>query len=192
MRFFSVLHLWPGSLRACIPDLNAFSWMFALFLTLLLFANVLHLILPFVLCCFIFFNASKRQIGVAVFVIAKITVFCGVFLDVSCAIRCWCICFGIQFLAFRVQYCGRLIFWSAFVNLLIIFSGQIPQWYKFCSTLICLGVTCSCFTIFPCHILLLFVLRAFTICNFGYINFFVELLKNSLIVLICFELAFFW
>ena len=83
-----MLHLWPGSLRVCIFNLDAFLCNLALFLALLLFANDFHWILPFVLCCFIFFNASKRQIGVAVFVIAKITLFCGVFLDVSCAIRC--------------------------------------------------------------------------------------------------------
>ena len=49
---------------------------------------------------------------------------------------------------------------------LIVFEGQIPHFCKFCRAMVCLGVTCSFFSIFSCNILLLFVLRAFYIGNF--------------------------
>ena len=88
LRFFSVLHLWPGSLRVCIFNLDAFLCNLALFLALLLFGKILHWSLAFVLCCFIFFCTRNGQIGCAVFVIAKITAFWAMFLDVSCAMFC--------------------------------------------------------------------------------------------------------
>ena len=53
---------------------------------------------------------------------------------------------------------------------LIIFSGQIPHFCKFCRALVCLGATCSFFSISSCNILLLFVLRAFYIRTFDYHN----------------------
>ena len=104
--------------------------------------------MPFVLWCFMFFYPRNRQIGVAVFFIVKITAFCEIFLYVSCEIFCYFICVVVEFLAFRVQYCGHLIFWSASVHFLIVFSGQIPHWCKFCRALISLGAGCSCLTIF--------------------------------------------
>ena len=50
------------------------------------------------------------------------------------------------------------------------FSGQIPHFCKFCRALVCLGATCSFFSISSCNILLLFVLRAFYIRTFDYNN----------------------
>ena len=97
-----MLHLWPGALRVCILNSDAFLCKLALFLALLLFANDLHLSLLFVLCFFIFFNVRNRQIGVAVFMIAKITAFCGVLLHVPCAIYCGYMCFLFSFLALNM------------------------------------------------------------------------------------------
>ena len=148
MRFFSVMHLWPGSLRVCIPNLNAFAWILALFLALLLFGKILHWSLAFVLCCFIFFCTRNGQIGCAVFVIAKITAFWAMFLDVSCAMFCCFICSVLQFLAFHVHFRCCLIFCSAFKHCLFDFLGRIPHCYTFCRAEVCLGVICWLCAIF--------------------------------------------
>ena len=139
---FSVLHLWPGLLRVCIPNLNAFAWMLALFLALILFVNVLHWSLSFVLWCLIFFYSRNRQIGGAVFVIVRITVFCGALLHVPCVIFCCCICFVLQFLALYVQLLCCLIFCSAFVPCLSDILDRIPHCCAFCRVEVCLGVIC--------------------------------------------------
>ena len=157
-----MLHLWPGSLRACIPDLNAFPWMLALFLTLLLFENVCYWSLLFVLWYFIFFNPRNRQIDVAVFMIAQITAFCGVLLNVPCAIYCWYMCFLFSFLALYMWSQCCLIFCIAFAHGLPVFLGPIPHFCMFWCVHVCFAVTDSFFCNFPHHMLLLLALRDFT------------------------------
>ena len=161
------LHLWPGSLRACILNLNAFSWILALFLALLLFVNVFRWSLPFVLYWFMHFCPRNRQIGGAVFVIVKITAFCGVLLDVPCAMFCCFICSAFQCLAFHVQFCCCLIFLQWFWALLVWFFRPKPSLFAF---LFVAGLPWCHFLglrNFPSQILLLVVIRVFSMHPFG-------------------------
>ena len=84
----------------------------------------------------------------------------------SGAILGWFVHCILWFLSLHVQFRCHLIFWTTFVLCLIVFEGQIPHFCKFCRAMVCLGATCSFFSIFSCNILLLFVLRAFYIGNF--------------------------
>lgn len=85
---------------------------------------------------------------------------------VSCVILGWFVYYMLWFLSFHVQFRCHLIFWNTFVHCLIIFPGQMPHFCKFCRVLVCLGVTCSFFSISSYDILILFVLRDFYIRNF--------------------------
>ena len=154
--FSRCLHLWPGSLRACILNLNAFACKFVLFLALLLFENACCWCLPFVLWCFILFNPRNRQIGVAVFMLAKITVFCGVLSRVACTIA-WCfICFLPWFLSLNTQLPSCLIFCSTFVYCLPDFLCRNPHFSLFCLLQVFLDVTswvCAIFLYRFCFLL---------------------------------------
>ena len=165
-----MLHLWPGLLRVCILNLNAFSCKLALFLALLLFENVLHWSLSFVLWYLIFFNPRNRQIGVAVFMIAKIIAFCDVLLAVPCAIHCRYMCFIFSFLALYMWLQCYLIFCIAFAHCLPVFLGPIPHFCMFWCVHVCFGTTDSFFCNFPHHMLLLLALRTFYMHCFGKSN----------------------
>lgn len=130
--FSRCLHLWPGSLWACILNLNDFAWKFALFLALLLFENAFSWCLPFVLWCFILFCTRNCVMIGADFVLVEITVFCGMLSCVACTIV-WCfICFLPWFLSLNAQLSCCLIFCSTFVYCLPDFLCRNPHFSLFC------------------------------------------------------------
>ena len=94
------------------------------------------------------FCPRNRQIGGAVFVIVKITAFCGVLLDVPCAMFCYFICSALQFLAFYVQFCCCLIFCSGFEHCLFDFLDLNPHFSLFCLLQVFLDITSWVCTIF--------------------------------------------
>ena len=85
----------------------------------------------------------------------------GVLSRVVCPLLGWFIYWILWFLSLHVQFRCRLIFWSTFVLCLIVFEGQIPHFCKFCRAMVCLGVTCSFFSISSFNILFFFVFRFF-------------------------------
>ena len=110
---------------------------------------------------------------------------------VPCAILGWFIHCILWFLSLYVQCRCRLIFWTTFVLCLIVFEGQIPHFCKFCRAMVCLGATCSFFSIFSCNILLLFVLRAFYVGNFDCSNCFRGVIEEFLDFFVRFRVCIF-
>ena len=84
--------------NTCMHEFCAFAYKIALFLPFAFPENILHSILPFVLCFFIFFCKRNCVMIGAGFVLVEITAFCGVLSRVLCTIVCWLICFLTWFL----------------------------------------------------------------------------------------------
>ena len=118
--------------NTCMHEFCAFAYKIALFLPFAFPENVLHSILPFVLCFFIFFCKRNCVMIGAGFVLVEITAFCAVLSRVLCTIVCWLICFLAWFLPLHVQFFCCLIFCSTFVHCLCDFSGPIPHFCIFC------------------------------------------------------------
>ena len=74
---------------------------------------------------------------------------------------------------------------------LIVFEGQIPHFCKFCRAMICLGVTCSFFSISSFNILLFFCVPVFYIGNYDCGNCFRGVTEEFLDFLLGFMFAFF-